>query len=56
MTRVPLILVTAGAAAPAPPPDLLDRANKGDVRARPSLAYASRDGNGVARDYAEAMR
>ena len=55
-----LMAVVAGAlavpAGAAPPDDLLDRANKGDVRAQLALAYTYRDGTGVPRDYAEAMR
>lgn len=54
------LVVAAGAlavsAGAAPPADLLDRANAGDVRAQLALAYAYRDGAGVPRDYAEALR
>ncbi len=36
--------------------DLIAKATKGDIRARLSLAYRYRDGKGVRKDYAEAMR
>jgi len=40
----------------APLKDLIAGAGKGDARSRMDLAYRYRDGNGVKRDYAEAMR
>ena len=39
-----------------PDEDVIAKATKGNVRARLSLAYRYRDGKGVQKDYAEAMR
>lgn len=58
MKHLLLLVLTAGAVAaqPAPPAELLAAANTGDARAQLSLAYAYRDGKGVPRDHAEALR
>ena len=49
-------LLPAYAADEVTPKDLIAKAKQGDGRAQMALAYRYRDGNGVARDYVEAMR
>src|SRR4051794_12613907 len=46
----------ASAAEPPPTEELIKRASDGDTTAQLSLAVRYRDGKGVARDNAEAMR
>ena len=51
-----LLVDNARAQSPQPDPALLDRARGGDAAAQVALAIQYRDGKGVPRDYAEAMR
>ncbi len=49
-------LMLAGAGEPSPAAELIEMAERGDTRAQLSLAIHYRDGKGVERDHAEAMR